>query len=304
VVHTHSSKAGLLGRLAARLAGVPVVVHTVHGWSFNPTQPAPLRWLYVQLERLAAKTTDVLVTVSRHDLESGMELGIGRPEQYELIRSGIDAEQFRAPAIDRETTRRRLGYGPEHRVVGSLSCLKPQKAPLDFVRAAAEIHARDPRTRFFVAGDGELRSAVEDEVARLGLGGVVQLLGWRRDVADLLHAMDMFVLTSLYEGLPRAVLQAMAAGVPVVATEVDGTPEVIEDGRTGWLVPPGRPTAVARAVVSALQDASWRQRCAHEARRRLSREFDTREMVRRLDGLYLRQLERGDAAGVSRPLRA
>jgi glycosyltransferase involved in cell wall biosynthesis len=301
VVHTHSSKAGLLGRVAAFLAGVPVVVHTVHGWSFNATQPAPQRALYVSLERLAARATHVLVAVSRRNLEAGLGLGIGRPEQYELLRSGIDLESFRTAGVDREAARASLGYGPAHRVVGSVACLKPQKAPLDFVRAAAEAHAREPSLRFFLAGDGELRPAVEAEIARLGLEGIVQLLGWRRDVPQLLAAMDVFLLTSLHEGLPRAVLQAMAAGVPVVATDVDGTPEVVEPGVTGWLVPPARPAAAGRAVLAAISDVPQRQRVVDEAGRRLTRDFDIAEMVRRLDRLYLRQLERRASRGVRRP---
>lgn len=291
VVHTHSSKAGLLGRLAAHLARVPVIVHTVHGWSFNDTQPAPLRRFYVALERLAARATHVLVTVSRKNRDAGLALGIGRPAQYEVVRSGIDLEALRSGQADREAVRRSLGYAPEQLVVGSVACLKAQKAPLDFVRAAAEVHAREARARFFIAGDGELRPAVEREIARLGLGGVVQLLGWRRDVPQLLQAMDAFLLTSRFEGLPRAVLQAMAVGVPVVATEVDGTPEVVEHGLTGWLVPPGQPAGAARGVLTLLADAELRARCAAEARRRLTRDFDIREMVRTLDRLYLRQLE-------------
>jgi len=301
VVHTHSSKAGLLGRIAAALAGVPVVVHTVHGWSFNTTQRAPRRLLYVGLERLAARKTHVLVAVSRRNLEDGLELGIGRPEQYELLRSGIDVESFRAAGVDRDAVRAGLGFGPGHLVVGGVACLKPQKAPLDFVRAAAEAHAREPRLRFFIAGDGELRAEVEAEIARCGLGGIVQLLGWRRDVPQLLAAMDAFLLTSLHEGLPRAVLQAMAAGVPVVATDVDGTPEVVEPGVTGWLVPPARPAAAARAVLAAVSDAALRQRVVDEARRRLTRDYDIAEMVRRLDRLYLRQLERRESRSVRRP---
>jgi glycosyltransferase involved in cell wall biosynthesis len=307
VVHTHSSKAGILGRIAAHLAGVPLVVHTVHGWSFNDTQSRMRRRAYVALERLAAGFTDRIVVVSSKNREKGLSLGIGRPDRYEVVHSGIDVDGFRQPATDRASVRRSLGYEPDHVVVGTVACLKPQKAPIDFVRAAAEAYSRDDRLRFFIAGDGPLRPAVEAEIARLGLGGVVQLLGWRRDVVDLFHAMDLFLLTSLFEGLPRSVLQAMAARVPVVATDVDGTPEVVRNQRTGLLIPPARPDVASRALLDLIGDAELRNRCIDRADALLTREFEIRQMVRRLDRLYLEgledQLPLGGVAGDGRATR-
>ena len=291
VVHTHSSKAGILGRLAAHLAGVPFVVHTVHGWSFNDTQSRTRRRAYVEMERLAAGFTNRIVVVSSRNREKGLSMGIGRPDRYEVVHSGIDVDAFRQPETDRRAVRRSLGYGPDQVVVGTVACLKPQKAPLDFVRAAAEAYSRDERLRFFIAGDGPLRPAVEAEITRLGLGGIVQLLGWRRDVVDLYHAMDVFLLTSIFEGLPRSVLQAMAAGVPVVATDVDGTPEVVRNRQTGLLIPPARPEAAARALLEVVRDAELRDTCIDQAGVLLTRDFEIRQMVRRLDRLYLEGLE-------------
>ena len=287
LVHTHSSKAGILGRAAALLAGVPVTVHTIHGWSFNPTQPALLRAAYVSLERVAASFTDRLVAVSVTNRRVGIERRIGRPEKYVLLRSGIDAAEFRRPRVDRATLRHELGFDDSHTVVGSVACLKPQKAPLDFVRAAAAVYEQNHVFRFFIAGDGELRPRLEALIRELRLQDVVRLLGWRRDVADLLHAMDIFLLTSLFEGLPRAVLQAMAAGVPVVATAVDGIPEVVEDGVSGLLVPAGCPDMAARRLLQLAGDDSLRQRCVAAGRSRVDGSFDIRNMVGELDRLYL-----------------
>jgi len=286
LVHTHSSKAGILGRLAARSAGVPAIVHTVHGWSFNDTQPAWKRKLYVAAERLAARRTDRLIVVSSRNSEKGLAEGIGRPDQYRTIHSGIHVSAFARPERARAEVRRSLGYTDEHRVVGTIACLKPQKAPLDFVRAAADASRHDPRLRFFVAGDGELLGDVEALVAELGLHDVVQVLGWRRDVIDLYHAMDVFLLTSLFEGLPRAVLQSMAAGVPVVATDVDGTPEVVEHERTGLLIQAGRPDQAAAAVRRMFDEPDLRRGCVERAREKLDRAFEIRQMVRDLDALY------------------
>jgi glycosyltransferase involved in cell wall biosynthesis len=287
LVHTHSSKAGIVGRLAAYLAGVPVVVHTVHGWSFNDTQPAWRRRLYVTLEQLAGAVSDRLIVVAAKHRERGLGLGIGRPRLYTVVRSGIDGEQYRSPSTPPAEVRRELGFDAQHQVVGTLTCLKPQKAPLDFVDAASAAYAENDRLRFFIAGDGELKPRVTARIEEHGLQEVIKPLGWRTDVVDLLHATDVFLLTSHFEGLPRTVLQAMAAGVPVVATAVDGTPEVVEHGETGLLVPPSNPRAAAAAILRMVGDRALRERCATAARGRLTSAFDIRQMVRNLDALYL-----------------
>ena len=286
LLHTHSSKAGIVGRAAAAIAGTTAVVHTVHGWSFNDIQRPAVRRLYVALERLAARRTHALVFVSEADRERGLALRIGAPERYRLLRSGIDRRLYETAPGARESTRRELGYGEADVVVGTLACLKAQKAPLDFVAAAEAAGRADPRLRFFIAGDGELRPEVERAIAERGLADRVRLLGWRQDVPAVLAAMDVFALTSRFEGLPRAVLQAMAAGVPVVATAVGGTPEVVRDGVTGRLVPPGEPAAAARAIAELAADSDGRARCVAAARSRLGEEFDIRGMVAGLDRLY------------------
>ncbi len=292
LVHTHSSKAGILGRAAARLAGVPGIVHTVHGWSFNDVQPAVTRRFYVEAERAAARVTDRIVCVARFDRERGLGAGIGHPSQYRIVRSGIDPRLYVAPEGTRERVRRALGAGPQDVVVGSIANFKPQKGPLDFVEAARRARLRDPRLRFFIAGDGDLRPAAERAIADAGLGDAVHLLGWRDDVPELLAAMDIFLLTSLFEGLPRVVLQAMAASVPVVATDTGGVAEVVLDGKTGRLVPPGDPAAAAEAIVALAEHTDTRRRFAASARALLGAEFDSGRMVRDLEDLYDDVLER------------
>ncbi|HZN54360.1 MAG TPA: glycosyltransferase family 4 protein [Candidatus Polarisedimenticolaceae bacterium] len=300
LVHTHSSKAGILGRAAARLAGTPGVVHTVHGWSFNETQSAATRRAFVELERQAARATDRIVCVSAADRETGLSLGIGEPSRYRILRSGIDRSLYAQQPGAREAARAALGFGPGDVVVGSITNLKPQKAPLDFIEAARLAIAREPRLRFFAAGDGELRRAAEERIAAAGLGHAVRLLGWREDVAELLAAMDLFVLTSLFEGLPRAVLQAMAASVPVIATDAGGTSEVVGDG-AGILVPRGDPAAVAEAIVSLAADPAGRRRHAAAGAARLGTEFDIASMVARLEDLYEEVLSTGPAKRSATP---
>ena len=285
IVHTHSSKAGILGRLAARMAGVPVVIHTVHGWSFNDTQSAARRRLYVMLERLCARLTDRLLVVSSPNREKGLALDIGRPGAYRVLHSGIDIAAF-AGATGRAEVREELGFGAERIVVGTVANFKAQKAPLDFVAAAAAARRREPRFAFFMAGDGELRAEVERRIRAEGLRDCFRLLGWRRDAVRLFQAMDIYLLTSHFEGLPRSVLQAMAAGVPVVATAVDGTPEVVRDEISGLLVKPGDTDGAARALARLARDAGLRRRCVAGGRSLLGTSFDIDVMVRRLEDHY------------------
>jgi glycosyltransferase involved in cell wall biosynthesis len=286
LLHTHSSKAGILGRAAARLARVPAVVHTVHGWSFNDTQPRATRMAYESLERLAARDTDLLLCVSEADREIGLSRGIGDPARYRVLRSGIDPAMYAQDGEVRQRVRRELGCVPGTVLVGSVGNLKAQKAPLDFVEAARRAHARDPRLRFVFAGDGEQRAEVERAIARASLAGVLRLLGWRDDVPDLLAALDLFLLTSRFEGLPRAALQAIAAGIPVVATDTGGIAEVVVSGEGGVLVPVGDVEAAALAIVRLAADPEARQRLATGARARLGTDFDIRRMVRDLEGHY------------------
>jgi glycosyltransferase involved in cell wall biosynthesis len=299
LLHTHSSKAGILGRAAARIAGLPGIVHTVHGWSFNDVQPAVVRRLYLEAERAAARVTDRIVCVSLFDRDRGVASGIGHASQYRILRSGIDASRYGAPRGARERVRQSLGAAPQDVIVGSIANFKPQKGPLDFVEAARCARLRDPRLRFFIAGDGAMRTAVERAIAGADLGGVVHLLGWRDDVPELLAAMDIFLLTSLFEGLPRVVLQAMAASVPVVATDTGGVAEVVVDGETGRLVPPGNAAAAADAIVALSRDAEMRRRFAAAARSRLGDEFDSGRMVCDLEDLYDAVLARTPPEGAA-----
>jgi len=293
LVHTHSSKAGILGRLAANLAGVPAVVHTVHGWSFNTTQTPLRRNLFISLERWVAPMTDSLVVVAAKHIQTGLNEEIGRESQYGVLRSGIDPAIYRNPTRPRGELRGELGFNASDFVVGTIANMKPQKASLDFVETAAKAYAKNPTLRFLFAGDGEQMPQVRARVAQEGLEDVTRLLGWREDVPDLLNAMDAFLLTSRFEGLPRVVLQAMAAGRPVVATAVDGTPEVVEDDVTGLLAAAGDTEGLAEHLDRLSRDPELSKRLAREATQRLGQEFDIRKMVTDLDRLYLSLLQRG-----------
>jgi len=287
IVHTHSSKAGVLGRLAARFAGTPVIVHTVHGWSFNDHQPRPVRALYVWLERLCARFTDALVVVGSPNREEGLALGVGEPGQYHLIRSGIEIEAYRDVPVTREEARRRLGIPADAFVVGSVGRLSAQKSPGDLLAAFARVAAAHPQAHLVYVGDGPQRGDLAAAVARAGLGDRVHLLGLRMDVPVVLRAFDVFALASRWEGLPRVFPQAMAAGLPIVATRVHGAPDAITPGENGWLVEVGDVAAMAARLGELASDPATARRMGAAGRARVN-EFSARRMVDDLEALYER----------------
>jgi glycosyltransferase involved in cell wall biosynthesis len=285
VVHTHSSKAGILGRIAAKLAGVPVIVHTAHGWGFNEEQPWYLYWLYVALERMCAPFASAIVVVGAPNQDKGLALGIGRADQYRLIRSGIEVHVFRDVAISRDEARRRLGLPREAFVIGSVGRLEGQKAPLDLLAAFVPVAAEHPGTHLVYVGEGFWRGDLEAAIARAGLEGRVHLTGLRRDVPELLRAFDVFALASRWEGLPRVFPQAMAAGLPIVATRVDGAPDAITPGENGWLVDVGDTAAMTEHFRALASDPATARRMGAAGRARVE-EFSAKRMVEGLAELY------------------
>src|SRR3989338_4917710 len=230
IVHTHSSKAGILGRFAARLAKIKVVIHTVHGWSFNDCQPRAERLFFILLERLSARFSDKLVVVSYCDRQNGLDNNIGKENKYRLIRYGVDYTEFN---IKEQNTREELGINPEDLAVGMIACFKPQKSPRDFIRLAFLTKRILPDARFLLVGDGALRKKTEKLIHKFNLEKQIILTGWRRDIPRILSAIDVFVLTSLWEGLPISVLEAMATSKPVITTHTGGVAEIIIEGGAG-----------------------------------------------------------------------
>ena len=238
IVHTHSSKAGILGRLAAKASGAKIVIHTAHGWSFHDYQPGITYYFYLFLEKLCACFSSAIIVVSQWDKTRAERELSGRADKYKLIRYAVNYEEFRNNR-DAAQTRKELGLSETDLVVGMVACFKPQKSPLDFIKLAAAIKKDFPDTKFILAGDGVLRKNIAALINKLHLKEQVILTGWRNDIPSILSCLDVFVLTSLWEGLPIAVLEAMAAGLPVVATDTGGIREVVLDSKTGYLVKPG-----------------------------------------------------------------
>jgi glycosyltransferase involved in cell wall biosynthesis len=285
IVHTHSSKAGILGRWAAWLAGVPVIVHTVHGWAHHDYQRPLVRWMYITLEKITLPITNRLTTDSVLNITKGLQDGIGRPENYvdTPIRCGIELERFGHPQVSPAETRAAWGIPAKATVVGTVTRFSAQKAPLDFIRAAGLIAPQFSNVYFMMGGDGPLLAAAQELIAEQGLTGRFILTGLRRDVPELLAAMDLFVLSSLWEGLPRVLPQAMATGLPVVATAVDGNSEIVREGINGRLTPPGNPPALAQAVIELLSNPRLMAQMG-QAGQQFAPEFGPRQWCRKPPG--------------------
>jgi glycosyltransferase involved in cell wall biosynthesis len=261
VVHANSSKAGVLGRLAAALTGVPVRLFTVHGWAFKAHSGLAAK-AYLWADRAMRPLTTRTICVARSELAAGVRARTCRADATVVIRNGVrlDRPRRRHPAV---------ADGPA--TVLAVGRLREPKDFLTLVRATAQLPAGSARV--LIVGDGPDRAAIDHEVSRLGLRDTVELLGERADVAELLAGSDVFVLPSRSEGMPMSVLEAMAAGLPVVASAVGGVPELVRDGETGTLVAPGDPGALAGALGALVADPAQRTRLGAAARTRAEAEF-------------------------------
>ena len=288
IVHTHSSKAGILGRWAARFAGADVILHTFHGFGFHDFQTSPVRHFLIFLEKLTALITDKLITVSKANIHKGVKAGIFPRKKTVLIRSGIEMEEFTGIKVKKAQKKKELGVARNLPLATMIGCLKPQKAPLDYVEVA-HLVLQEKDAHFILVGDGVLREKVEQRSEELGLGRRFKLLGWRRDIPEILAATDIFVLTSLWEGLPRVLPQAMIMGIPVVATKVDGTPEAVTDGVNGFLLEPRDIRRMAEKIIYLL-DHPEEARGLGERGRGMVGAFDIWKMVEKQEKLYLKLL--------------
>jgi glycosyltransferase involved in cell wall biosynthesis len=283
LVHTHSAKAGGVGRLAARRVGVPAVVHSFHGFPFHEFQSAVTRRALIAIERRLARLTDNILTDGTVTAAEAIRLKIAPPERIRAIASPHDD----VPLVS-ETTRRRarqiLGLRDDAKVIGTVARLDAQKAPADMIKAVVSLD-RDDVCVVWV-GDGGLRAKTQRELERRGLAGRFLLLGNRPDATQLLPAFDVFAMSSRYEGLPCALVEAMAAGVPVVATAVNSVPEIVVSGKTGLLARPGDPASLSRALSHLLNNPADAARMAQAAQEHIGERFTGEVLGRDLTEVY------------------
>lgn len=276
IVHVHSSKAGMLGRIAALTVGVRPVLYTPHAFAFMSESYA--NFLYRALEKGAKRFTDVLVAVSKSEAEAAIRLGYN-PRQVEIIFNGVDFKNInRLPEKE----------NPDQRAVGMMAALRSQKDPLTFIDACALLYVQGRDLRFSLCGSGPLESRVRERIEKRGLTEVFELPGRITHRNSIISGWDVFVLSSRYEGLPYALLEAMAYAKPIVATRVPGIEELITDGETGLIVPPGNPEALATAIARMLDAPQLAARMGAAARKRTRERYSLNEQLEKLTALYER----------------
>jgi glycosyltransferase involved in cell wall biosynthesis len=296
IVHTHNAKAGIIGRPAAKLAGVPIILHTYHllswhdGMQANPNsrrkrlENALRSQFYFGLEWMAARATDSIVTVCEPNRQEAIARKLAPPDRIVNVYSGVELDRFQME-LDRRAKKQSLGLDAQCPVVGMIGRLSAQKAPLDFVAAARQVLQDRPDAQFIMIGDGPLLAEV---TAALADEPRIRLLGYRDDVPEILQILDVFALSSLWEGLGRALTEAMVAGAPVAATNVNGIPELVAHGRTGLLSPPADPAALAANIRWLLDNPADARRMSEAARERVLTDFDSEKMIDQIAGLYER----------------
>lgn len=266
IVHTHLAKAGILGRWAARQARIPVIIHSLHGATFNPAQPALTNAFYLTLERWTAPWADRIVPVGEDLRQRYLAVGVGRPAQYEIIHSGMDLAAFLAAGEDKATHRRRIraefGLDEAHVLAGYVAALEWRKGHHFLIEAARRLCPQHPHLRFFFAGEGFDRDRIVALAHSAGVADRIIFSGYRTDIAAVMAAFDVKLFASEREGLPQVLVQAAAVGLPVLAFAAEGVHELVHEGKNGHIYPHGDIAALTRGLEALLADPVRRQAMA------------------------------------------
>jgi glycosyltransferase involved in cell wall biosynthesis len=288
VVHTHSSKAGIIGRWAAHRADAPAVVHTIHGLAFTASTSRLANFVYRSLEKRTAPITTKIVCVADAMREQSLAAHIGRPEQYVTVYSGMETAPFLSPPVPRDVTRRSLGLRDDHVAVGTIARLFHLKGHEDLLDLAPQLCQKHPNLRFLWVGDGLLRGAFERRIAAMGLQDRFILTGLvpPEKIPELAAAMDVLVHPSRREGLARAIVQGQLAGCPAIAYDIDGNREGLLDGRSGYIIPPFDARMLGEKLSPLIENAAQRRLMGQAGREFALARFDAKVMVDALDRVY------------------
>ena len=295
-VHVHTPIASVLGRVAARLAGTSRIIYTAHGFYFHDRMPRPRYLLYEGIERVASRLTHVILTQSREDFDTARRRGLFPSSKLRYLGNGVDVSWYRSVLVDE---RRRIALRNElllpentHPLVGITGRLTEEKGFQDLAQAMSVLRAGFPAAHLLVIGDqlgtdrDPFRLRFDKRISELGLSRHVTFAGFRSDVRDLLSLLDIFVLPSYREGLPRSILEAMSMGLPVVASRIRGSREAVVDGVTGLLVPPGNAEALGGALIRLAANEALRRSLGSAGRNRAEVEYDERLVFHRLERAY------------------
>ncbi|MBW2151167.1 MAG: glycosyltransferase family 4 protein [Deltaproteobacteria bacterium] len=287
IVHTHNSKAGFIGRLAGKLASIPVVIHTVHGFAFHDQEPLWKRKLLLNLERLASRWCDRMIFISQPLIDWGLREGVVNAKKVVKIYSGIELDRFR-PASKKEEAflKKKWGIKPQEPVVGIVSKLWNGKGHSVLIHAFEKVIRDAGNARLMIVGEGYLQKDLERLVSKKGLEGKVLFTGFQMNVRDIMACFDVAILPSFFEGMGRVLLEAMAMKKPVVGSRVGGIPELIEDGVNGFLVDPGNIDQLAAAILRILKDRGLAKKMGAAGRKKIQDKFSADYMVASIDRVY------------------
>ena len=304
IVHTHTAKGGMLGRLAGKICKIPVVVHTVHGTTFHDSLHPLTEILYRNLERLAARATHTFVTVGDDLRDRYVAAGIASPERFVTIRSGFDLRQFKISEKEirhrNRKCRESLGFSEDDIVIGNVSRLEPRKGHRFLLTAAANIVRRNPRVIFAITGDGDHAAKLKEQARNLGIQNNVRFLGHRSDIENVISCFDVFVLTSLWEGLPRVLVQSAALGKPIVTFDVEGAREIVHEGVNGFVVPLRDVDKLVQRIEYLVSDLERAQQMGREGRSKASWDWDVSVMVKSIVELYQNLTDRSNNFALAR----
>lgn len=287
IVHTHTAKAGMLGRLAAKLAGVPIIIHTFHGHVFHSYFSRRKTQIFLWIERILGKLTDAIITVSAKQREEIISYRIGNPEKISAIGLGLELQKFINCENRCGKLRQELGIEIDIPLIGIVARLVPVKAHTYFLEAAKTVLEKLPTAQFIIAGDGELRDSLEQYAKTLGIETQVHFLGWRQDLPEIYSDLDLVVLSSLNEGLPVTLIEAMAAGKPVVAAQVGGVGDLVVHEKTGLLVAPKESDALAKGILHILNlPVEDRSTMGKAGRARVYPKYHIDTLVNNIEALY------------------
>ena len=290
IVHTHTAKAGILGRLAGFLCNTPLVIHTLHGSTFHDSLHPLRSRFYRLLERLVARATTQFVSVGEDLREIYLDARIGQSDRYITIRSGFELERFQLQRSEVAERGRRmrdsLGIPAQHPLAGTVGRLEKRKGHVYFLQAACQVVKHLPDTVFLIAGDGPASRDLMLQTHTLGIEKNVRFLGYRYDIEDVMAAMDVFVLTSLWEGLPRVLVQAAALGKPIVSFDSEGVREVVIDGDNGFVLPLRDVQGLGERIIELMKDRPAAGRMGERGRALVTADWDVATMVQRISDLY------------------
>lgn len=286
IVHTHTAKAGALGRIAARFAGVPRIIHTSHGHNFYGYFGPFKSKLVIMIERFLTHFTGRITALTELEKRDLASYQVAQPDKVVVINSGIELDQFRKVTIDSIRKREELGISRDSLVVGMIGRLEPVKGSEYFIEAIHEVSKKIPDAEFLVVGEGSLRHKLISQCKKLKISEKVTFTGWREDIQDILAILDVLTLPSLNEAVGRILIEAGACGIPVVATNVGGIPEVVQNGETGILVSPHNSNELARALISLLENEEERLSMGEAAKYWVDDKCSASRMVKRFSELY------------------